>query len=138
MLFQIVLHTLVQRQHNAVAILCRHIFFIIIGHIRAQRVGCLDHPACNTLKGIIIMQLHAVQTLAVIIRKADDLRGKGAIFIIPLGILRGIDAGKVIFFQLLHDFIRNIRIHPPCYADIGYIPLDFFQHIRILQFQMLR
>ena len=126
MLFQIVLHALIQRCHNAVAVFGSDIFFIVIRHIRAKRIGRFDHAACHALEHIIILQLQAVQTLSVIVRKADDLRGKIAVFIIALGILRRVDAGELFIAEFLHQFIRNIRIDMPCDTHIGLISLYLF------------
>ena len=68
-LFQILFHKvldgLVDGQHQAVTILCRHQLLVIIGHIGADGVFGRNQPACRSGKGTVIIGLQARKALVV-------------------------------------------------------------------------
>ena len=136
------LDRLVNRQHQAVSILCLYLLFIIKRHLRPVCILRRYQPAGCSRQAFIILVFYAGKALVVAACKPDQRRSKRSIWIVPFIVLNQVDyTGNIVFFvQLIYkfqDFVSDVAFNLPLHYHIIRPFLCFLKNIRLLQIQYL-
>ena len=111
-LFQIILHRGIDRKNEVVAVGCIVILLIGIEHRRSVVAARFDHFAGIALKRCFVVRFQSLAADVVFVYKAEHLRRKRSIGIIPLLRRLHVDAlhaGCVdVFQQLIRRFLRDL------------------------------
>ena len=107
-LFQIILHRGIQRQHQTVAVGGLVILFIGVEHFRLIVALGGDHRARRALQHIVVVGLQPLGAAVGIVGKADELRRQRAVGIIALRRRLQMDSRQIVFVDELPHLVGSL------------------------------
>ena len=111
LLFQACLHCGIQRQDHTAAVPACDILFIGKGHIHFIVALCGYDFTGATLQKAVVGGFDSLRASVGRICKSDNLSCKAAVGIIPLAAGFQVDAGNILFINIIADLRRRLFIH---------------------------